>query len=148
MKRANKNALFTLSLWYERFFIISYDLQMMQIMDKKDADLSLKVYQYEMLRIKDISSEGQITKCPYKYWFTLVTASRDYKLFAPTREERDLWVEGFYRLLFVPIANFKLKACVVPDLKEEGDTKEEQRQLVSALKADIDKEKQNLDEER
>jgi hypothetical protein len=50
------------------------------------------------MRILNVSNPDFKTDCPYKYSFTLVTASRDFELYAPTVEERDLWVEAFYRL--------------------------------------------------
>ena len=82
--------------WYERYFVISEVLQMLQVMDREDSELSLKIYQSQIMRIKDVSTPGQPTECPYKYFFTLVTSTRDYQLHAPTLEERDLWVESFH----------------------------------------------------
>ena len=40
---------------------------------------------------------------PWKYSFELKTHQRDYELFAPSQEERDLWVNGFNRILAVPV---------------------------------------------
>jgi hypothetical protein len=36
--------------------------------------------------------------CPWTFSFQLVTHQRIYDLFAPTAEERDLWVNALYRL--------------------------------------------------
>jgi len=69
---------------------------MLQVMDREDSELSLKIYSSQIMKIKDISVFGQPTDCPYKYFFTLVTTSKDYVLHAPTWEERDLWVESFH----------------------------------------------------
>jgi len=58
-----------------------------------------------------------MTECPYKHWFVLVTVKREFKLFAPTREERDLWVEGLHRMLFVPVDMpcWEMKASLIPE---------------------------------
>ena len=41
----------------------------------------------------------------WKYSFELKCQDRTYKLFAPTEEERDLWVNGFNRVLRVEVAD-------------------------------------------
>jgi len=38
-----------------------------------------------------------------KYSFKLVTEKRIFLLFAPTRQERNLWVQAFNKMLYVPI---------------------------------------------
>jgi hypothetical protein len=112
IKQANKGSLMALQKYYDRYFIISPELKLCQILSNKESELSAKVYQTEIICIRDISMAGEETDCPYKYWFTLVTTSREYKLFAPTAEERDLWVECFYRFLFVRIDSLELKVSI------------------------------------
>ena len=41
--------------------------------------------------------------CPWYYSFELKTHSRSFQLFAVSPEERDLWVNGFNRLLSIPV---------------------------------------------
>lgn len=40
---------------------------------------------------------------PWEYSFELKTHARNFVLLCPTAEERDLWVNGFKRILKVPI---------------------------------------------
>ena len=41
--------------------------------------------------------------CPWQYSFELKTHARSFMLFAPTAEERDLWVNGFNRVMQIPV---------------------------------------------
>ena len=114
IKRPNKSSIFSLKKFYDRYFIISKDLGILQILEKQNSKVSLKIGVQELIRIKDISVPGAKTNCPYRYSFTLVTTTRDFKLACPTLEERDLWVEAFYRILNVRIDDFKMSACLQP----------------------------------
>ena len=59
----------------------------------------------ELLCIQSIRTvtevEGKVV--PWNFSFTIKTAKRSLMLFAPTSEERDIWVECFNRLFKVPI---------------------------------------------
>ena len=43
------------------------------------------------------------TDIPWKFSFELKTKQRIFQLYAPTQEERDLWVNGIHRILGVPV---------------------------------------------
>ena len=45
------------------------------------------------------------TSLPWIYSFDLKTVERVYTLYAPTKEERDLWVNGISRILRVPVTD-------------------------------------------
>ena len=47
----------------------------------------------------------QPLKTPWSFSFELKTNQRIYKLYAPTAEERDLWVNGFNRVLRVEVVD-------------------------------------------
>ena len=60
------------------------------------------IFKVDMVCISDIRiSEDKLAA--WKYQFELKTKSRSYTLFAPTAEERDLWVNGFKRIYGVPV---------------------------------------------
>jgi len=40
---------------------------------------------------------------PWMYSFELKTHARSFMLFCPTAEERDLWVNGFNRVMQIPV---------------------------------------------
>ena len=42
-------------------------------------------------------------ECPWQFCFELQTLDRSFTLFAPTKEERDLWVNGFHALMGIPV---------------------------------------------
>ena len=46
--------------------------------------------------IKDISTPQSSTKCKWKHHFRIKTSKKEYKFFAVTEEERDLWVESLF----------------------------------------------------
>jgi hypothetical protein len=61
------------------------------------------IYDWEPYVIRDLSGKGSDTKCKWKHSFILQTKYRIYKFFAPTQEERDLWVESLHLYMGVPV---------------------------------------------
>ena len=55
--------------------------------------------------IQKISWQGQniTNEVPWKHSFELNTKSRTYVLYAPTSEERDLWVKGLHRIMGIVV---------------------------------------------
>jgi hypothetical protein len=70
-----------------------------------------------LLKVTEISEYA-----PWTFAFTLKTKQREFRLFAPTAEERDLWVAGINRIMNVPVEDplFKPTAIMsVQDLEAE-----------------------------
>ena len=64
--------------------------------------------QSDIVSIDEIKEEEK-TEAPWNYSFELNTKSRTYVLYAASREERDLWVNGFFRIMSVPVTDRKFK---------------------------------------
>jgi hypothetical protein len=64
--------------------------------------------------IRDISQPEQNTKCKFKFSFILETKNKEYKLFAPTVEERTLWIESLHMYMGVPVIFCKPKSTGLP----------------------------------
>lgn len=74
-----------------------------------------RVERADIISISEISrdNENDGRKVQWQWSFVLETVKRNYRLFAPTREERDLWVDAFNRLqnILIRDTNFQpLKA--------------------------------------
>ena len=70
--------------------------------------------QRELVMIRDISQPEQTTKCKFKFSFILETKNKEYKLFAPTIEERTLWIESLHMYMGVPVVVCRPKATGLP----------------------------------
>ncbi len=42
-------------------------------------------------------------QAPWKWYFELKTRDRTYMLYAATEEERELWINGFHRIIKLPV---------------------------------------------
>ena len=60
-------------------------------------------------KVNDIADNA----CPWGWSFELKSKGRSFLLFAPTEEERDLWVNGFHRLLGVPVNDLNFEPMAV-----------------------------------
>ena len=69
------------------------------------------------MHVSERPNAHECEKVPWKYSFELKTQHRVYVLFAPNQEERDLWVNGFYRLLRVPIADENFIPMGTPNIE-------------------------------
>ena len=65
----------------------------------------------EFICIKNIAKIYRLAgkECPWNYCFELQTTSRSFILFGRTCEERDLWVNGFHRLMGIPVRDSKFE---------------------------------------
>ena len=63
----------------------------------------------DLICIHNLKINPQIPDCPNIYSFDLKTKRRSYTLYAPTAEERDLWVNGFRRFFQVPVIDAKFR---------------------------------------
>ena len=52
-------------------------------------------------------------------------------LFAPNQEERDLWVNGFYRILRIPIADENFIPMGTPNIEEHKISEESLLELAA-----------------
>jgi hypothetical protein len=104
IKRASRKPYFQFRIWYDRFFVISKQPQLLKIFKQEGKALSCEIDAKEILKINDLNEDsGGAERCPMKYSFKLVTQKRVFLLFAPTRRERDLWVQAFNQILHVPV---------------------------------------------
>lgn len=64
-----------------------------------------QIFKKDIVCIQRISWQGQniTNEVPWKHSFELKTKTRTYVLFAPTSEERDLWVKGLHRIMGVQV---------------------------------------------
>ena len=67
------------------------------------------IMQSDIVSIDELKSEEGKTESPWHYSFELNTKHRTYVLYAASREERDLWVNGFFRIMGVPVTDSKFK---------------------------------------
>jgi hypothetical protein len=61
-----------------------------------------RIFNLDLVSIKNLTMHEENVPdnyLPWKYSFELATKQRSYVLYAPTMEERDLWVNGISRLL-------------------------------------------------
>ena len=90
--------------WHLRHLTIdkrNYSLTIAGVGDKKHKQTL--VMQKEAIMIRDISLVTQQTKCKWPHFFTLETRHREFKFFAPTLEERDLWIESLHLYMNIPV---------------------------------------------
>ena len=78
------------------------------ITDELIPDFLLNLYLFVRREIICIHRIKKITEIggrepPWYFSFELKTHDRSFILFAPTIEERDLWVNGFNRILQIPV---------------------------------------------
>ena len=71
--------------------------------------------------VRDISLVTQKTKCKWQYSFILETKHREFKFFAPTLEERDLWVESLHLYMNVPVRVTLAPGFKIPSLMNAQD---------------------------
>ena len=105
-KQASEPKLFQRSSHYKRYFIISAKQDFVQIQDQPVTKKYKSILRNEILYLQRVTRHKvNIADLPWKFSFELKTTSRTYVLFAPNQEERELWVNGFHRILGVPIAD-------------------------------------------
>ena len=105
-KRSDKNKIVASirGRWHIRSLILNKDEETLTISNmEKYSYKKTVVYNWEPQVIRDLSVKGSETKCRWKHSFVLETKYRSYKFFAPTVEERDLWVEAFHLYMGVPV---------------------------------------------
>jgi hypothetical protein len=62
-----------------------------------------QIYKDDIVCLQKIGGVLSNLDCPYKFSFEIKTSKRIYQLYAPTAEERDLWVFGINRIMNVPV---------------------------------------------
>jgi hypothetical protein len=75
-----------------------------------------RIFCTDLLAISNLSkkvNEMPDNACPWGWSFELKSKGRSFLLFAPTEEERDLWVNGFHRLLGVPVNDLNFEPMAV-----------------------------------
>ena len=113
-KEPSKKSLFSFTTqeFYKRYFTISTIWNYMEIKENANAQKVDRVMTNEIISIQNIKNLGEDknAKSPqWKFYFEIKTKSRDYKLFCPTKEERDLWISSFNRIMNIPIADTSFK---------------------------------------
>ena len=104
INKANKKNIFHFKVWYERLFVMTPNTLTI-FKNNKNGNISTQIPQADLFHIDSLSKEHEKTSCPFKFWFTLHTKARKFELYAPTREEREIWLKSFARLLQVKTKN-------------------------------------------
>ena len=106
-KKASTSKIFQKSTYYKRYFVISPQYDFVAISDRVVSRGFTKLPLHDITSIRNIKEYHASPTAPngqrWSHTFELVTKDRVFLLYARTKEERDLWVSGFTRLLSVPI---------------------------------------------
>lgn len=74
-----------------------------QVQDQPVTKKYKQIYKDDIICLQKVASKITSSDVPWKYSFELKTNQRIYQLYAPTAEERDLWVAGINRVMNVPV---------------------------------------------
>ena len=104
-KKPYETSFFQKSNFYKRYFIISQKQNFVQVQDQPVTKKYKTILKTSIICIQNIKTitETDGKTCPWWYSFELKTHARSFLLFAFTPEERDLWINGFNRLLQIPV---------------------------------------------
>jgi len=93
-------------MFYKRYFIVSNRQSFIQIQEQPVTKKFKRIFNLDLIAVTNLQSNNDTlpeTVLPWKYSFELETKGRSYVLYAPTLEERDLWVNGIRRLINLPV---------------------------------------------
>ena len=104
-KRAEKEKFFQTRTYYKRYFIVTSKQNFIQVQEFPVTKKYKRIEKNNILNIQKLSRAvtSEYSDMPWKFSFEIKTTERLYCLFAPTQEERDLWVNGINRLMGIPV---------------------------------------------
>lgn len=104
-KRPQKEKFFQLQTHYKRYFVVTNKQSFIQMQEQPVTKIYKQIKRKDIVCIQKISQNSANfgSNIPWKFSFELNTTERIFELFAPTVEERDLWVNGLHRILNIPV---------------------------------------------
>ena len=99
-KYVNEVKLFQRKVKYKRYFVLDNNGKKMRIHKTNDPQSDYKLFNFSDIQAvifnKETPSQSMSIMERWSFKFHIVTSIREYELYAPSEDERELWLHSFF----------------------------------------------------